>query len=693
MGRYRLALDTGGTFTDVVAFDEHTGAVHTTKTPTTPADPSIGFMAGIHKVARQAGFSLDRANISGVSHGTTVATNALLAEEGSFPGLGLIVTRGFRHLLEIARQSVPQGYGNSYFWVKPDRIVPLHLVREVTERLDFRGDVLVPLDVDDAESTAAWFRDRGIDCIGVCFLHSYAGAAHERQMRDVLGRIHPRASVSISSDVLPEYREYERAVTTLVDAFVKPRVSRYVDQIQTRLQAEIAPATPFYIMKSNGGVVSAREVAARPITTLLSGPAAGALGAALLAGVAGFPRVLTLDGGGTSTDVAVVDGGTPHLTTEGRIGRFPVKVPMTDVVTVGSGGGSIARRAPDGRLKVGPESAGADPGPMCYARGGQRPTLTDATLVLGRVPPHLLGGEIPLDLTLAEHGLGGLALSMGLDVYHTAAGALEIAAWSQANAVRQVTVKRGLDVRDYVLVAFGGSGPLQAGRLVDILGLQGALIPPDPGTVSAFGLLSVDVKNDYVTTSVQRDDLLDLETVNAGFVRLERQARDALQAEGFGSDVMRVARSADLRYFGQASEVRVEVEPGTIDRTAANQVVDRFHAAHDETYGYSYRASPDQRIEWVNLRVVGVGPIRRPVIQRREASLAGGSERARTGWRPVYFDAGFLDTPIYARQRLQPGDRIDGPAVVEEFGSTTVVFPDQHATVDEYANLLLERAA
>src|SRR5947209_5889495 len=262
MSRYRLALDTGGTFTDIVAFDEQTGSVHSTKTPSTPHDPSEGFLTGVRKIAERAGFAFDQ--VAGVSHGTTVATNALLSEESSLPGLGLIVTRGFRHILEIARQSVPQGYGNSYFWVKPERIVPLHLVREVTERLDFRGEVLTPFDEAGAEVTATWFRDRGVDCVGVCFLHAYANAQHEQRMRDVLARVHPRASVSISSEVLPEYREYQRAVTTLVAAFVKPRVSRYVTQISARVRDEVGGATPFYVMKSNGGVVSAREVGEQP---------------------------------------------------------------------------------------------------------------------------------------------------------------------------------------------------------------------------------------------------------------------------------------------------------------------------------------------------------------------------------------------------------------------------------------------
>jgi N-methylhydantoinase A len=690
-GHIRLALDTGGTFTDVVAFDERSGAIHTTKTPTTPSDPAVGFMSGVAKIAREAGFDLSE--VSAVSHGTTVATNALLSEEGSFPGLGLIVTKGFKYLLEIARQSVPQGYGNSYFWVKPERIVAVHNVQEVEERLDFRGGVLRPLDTDDAERAAVWFEEHGIECIGVCFLHAYANSEHERQMLDILRQMHPRASVSISSAVLPEYREYERAVTTLVDAFVKPRVGRYVAQIEQRLRAEIGGGTPFYIMKSNGGVISAREVAQQPISTLLSGPAAGALGAALLAGRTGFSRVLTLDGGGTSTDVAVVDDGQPHVTTDGRVGAFPVKVPMIDIATVGAGGGSIAWRARDGRLRVGPRSAGAEPGPMCYARGGSQPTVTDASLVLGRIPPYLLGGEVPLDAALAQQGLQQLAEALGLRAERTAAGILEIAAWSQANAVRQVTVKRGLDVRNYVLVAFGGSGPLQAGRLVDLLGLRAALIPPNPGNVSAFGLLTVDLKNDYVATAVQRDDRLDLGRMNATYADLEAQARSALQREGFPREQMLLSRSADLRYFGQASEVRVDVPACELDRAAASIAVERFHAQHEKTYGYSYRASqPPQVVEWVNVRVTGVGPLASPPKQPVARRFDDGVERARSGHRSVLFETR-LETPIYQRERLQPGDCVGGPAIIEEFGSTTVVFPGLEASVDDYGNLLLGRRA
>jgi N-methylhydantoinase A len=680
MARYRLGLDTGGTFTDVVALEEGTGRSWTTKTPSTPADPSAGFLEGVRKIARQAGFGLDQ--VASVSHGTTVATNALLAED--FSGLGLIVTRGFQDVLEIARQTVPSGYGNSYFWQKPPRIVPVHHVREVTERLDFRGQVLMPLDEQEVEQVAAWFRDTGLDCIGVCLIHAYANGLHEARVRDILARVHPAAHVSLSSEVLPEYREYERAVTTLVDAFVKPRVSRYIAAIQRRLEHDLRPGTPFYIMKSNGGAVSAAEVARQPVATILSGPAAGALGAALVAQAAGFQHALTLDGGGTSTDVAVVEGGQPHLTTSGGVGRFPVKVPMIDVVTVGAGGGSIAWLATDGRLKVGPQSAGAEPGPMCYARGGQQPTVTDAALVLGRLPAHLLGGEIPLDLDVARDGLAALGAQLQLDLAHTAAGVLEIAAWNQANAVRQVTVRRGLDVRDHVLVAFGGSGPLQAARLVDLLGLRAALVPRYPGNVSAFGLLTVDLKNDHVATSVQRDDRLELSAVQQTYARLEDQARGSL-----GQQDVQVVRSADLRYFGQAWEVRVEVPDGAFDRAAADLAVQRFHTAHARTYGYSYRGAPDQAVEWVNLRVTGIQPLERPSLRRLDRLLSGGIERALSGTRPVWFDDAWKDTPLYAREQLQPGDCVPGPAIIEEFGSTTVVLPRLHASVDDFGNLLL----
>ncbi|MBB2911721.1 N-methylhydantoinase A [Streptosporangium becharense] len=759
MRSVRIGVDTGGTFTDVVVVDEQTGEITTTKTPSTPANPADGFMEGVRKVLRKAARSRGGGSgpqdvgpedvgmeaVSAVVHGTTVATNQLL--EDRIADLGFVTTEGFEFVLEIARQSVPDGYGNSYFWVKPPRIVPVHRIRTVGGRLDHTGAEVRPFDEEQAVAAARWFRERGIIAIGVCFLHSYANPAHEVRMREVIEREHPDAVVSISSDVLREYREYERSVTTLVDAAVKPTMRRYIANLAERLEvvgraveaagraevtgrpekaaaahatgsAEEAAASgttgsaeepaavgaggtaaepaaagaggsgrlPFSVMKSNGGVLSAAEVVHQPITTVLSGPAAGALGAALIAATAGHPSVITLDGGGTSTDVAVVVDGEPSLTTEGSIGRYPCKIPMIDIVTVGAGGGSIAWISPEGTLKVGPRSAGADPGPLCYGRGGTEVTVTDAHVFLGRVPPHLLGGEIPLDAEAARHGIEALAGKLGLTPERTATGILEISAFNQSNAIRQITVKRGLDVRDFPMVAFGGSGPLLVCRLIDILGLPSVIVPPDPGNVSAFGLLTVDVKNDYVRTFVTRD--LSPEAAAEIFGDLEEQAAAALDREGFPAEAHVYARSADLRYYGQAYEVRVPAPAGPPDEAWRAEVLDRFHIEHHKLYGYGYRDDPRHGVEWVNLRVSGIGPITRPAVARRPHGT-GRPEPA--GFREVCYD-GWGRAPVHRRADLSAGARIDGPAVVEEYGSTLPVHPGFTATMDEFGNLEVRRA-
>ncbi len=688
--RIRIGIDTGGTFTDVVAFEEDSGRVVTTKTPSTPSNPADGFLAGIDKVLDLIGAEYDA--VTAVSHGTTVATNQLL--EGKVEALGYLTTEGYGAMLEIARQSVPDGYGNSYFWVKPDRIVPRHLVKEVGGRLDFTGAEVRPFDEELARTAARWFKDQGINTLGVCFLHAYANPAHEERMRVILSEEHPDAVVSISSEVLREYREYERAMTTLVDAAVKPRLSAYVNNIKSRLADNAQRSLPFYVMKSNGGVLSADEVVHQPITTVLSGPAAGALGAALIAKVAGFDRVLTSDGGGTSTDVSVVIDGNPTLTTEGSVGAFPSKIPMIDVVTVGAGGGSIAWLSPEGTLKVGPQSAGADPGPLCYAKGGSDVTITDAHLFLGRIPPHLLGGEIPLDAEAAKSGVTALAAQLGLSPEAAAAGVLEISAWNQANALRQVTVKRGLDVRDFTLTTFGGSGSLLLCRLMDILGIPTVLVPPDPGNVSAFGLLTVDVKNDYVQTHVALAESLDAGEVDAVYAELTDQARIALDKEGFPGDAHVFERTADLRYFGQAFEVRVPVPAGDLDAAALTAVADTFHTEHRALYGYDFATDPSQQVEWVNLRVSGIGPIQRPEIRRSEPGGATPDPTER-GTRQVCFDAtdGYVETPLLWRPDLGPGSVVPGPAIVEEFGSTVPIHPGFTATVDDYRNLIVRRSS
>ncbi|MDI2124723.1 hydantoinase/oxoprolinase family protein [Yinghuangia seranimata] len=688
--RIRIGIDTGGTFTDVVALDEDSGDLVTTKTPSTPSDPADGFMNGIDKVLAMLGCTGE--DITAVAHGTTVATNQLL--EDKIDRLGFVTTEGYEFILEIARQAVPDGYGNSYFWVKPDRIVPVDRVRAVGGRMDFHGREIRPFDEEGAREAARWFREQGISTIGVCLLHAYANPKHELRMRDALLAEQPDAVVSISSEVLREYREYERSMTTLVDAAVKPRVGRYVAGIQRRLDAFTGRPTPFSIMKSNGGVLSAEEVVHQPITTVLSGPAAGALGAALIAERAGFDKVLTCDGGGTSTDVSVVLGGEPTLTTEGSVGRFPSKIPMIDVVTVGAGGGSVAWISPEGTLKVGPRSAGADPGPLCYARGGTEPTITDAHVLLGRIPPHLLGGEIPLNVDAAREGLAKIAGELGLGLEQCATGILEISAWNQANALRQITVKRGLDVRDFTMATFGGSGSLLLCRLIDILGLAGVIVPRDPGNVSAFGLLTVDVRCDYVRTAVARQPELDHARTAEILAELTGQAAEALDKEGFARADHKYVRTADLRYFGQAFEVRVPVPDGDVDEALTEAVADAFHEAHERLYGYNFRGDPHQTVEWVNLRVTGVGPIRRPELRELPPG-DGDPARACTGRRPVCFDAaaGYVDTAIYNRAALAPGDVLEGPVVIEEFGSTIPVHPGFTARVDAYGNVIVTPVA
>ena len=684
--RLRIGVDTGGTFTDVVALDEVTGALAVTKTPSTPADPAQGFMTGLTKVLRL--LAADPGEIASVSHGTTIATNQLLA--GDVGELGFVTSEGFQFMLEIARQSVPDGYGNSYFWVKPDRIVPPDRVKTVGGRLDHTGAELRPFDEAQAIAVARWFRDRGINTLGVCFLHSYANPEHEERMGRVLAREHPGAVVSLSSQVLPEYREYERSMTTLIDASVKPRMSRYLSAIAQRLADLRADPVPLHVMTSNGGVATAAEIIGRPITTVLSGPAAGAVGAAMIAQSAGITSVLSCDGGGTSTDVAVVVGSEPALTTEGSVGAYPSKIPMVDVVTVGAGGGSVAWVSKEGSLKVGPQSAGADPGPLCYGRGGREVTVTDAHLLLGRIPPHLLGGEIPLDADAARSGMADLAAKLGMPELQCAAGILEVSAWNQANAVRQITVKRGLDVRDFTLVTFGGSGSLLACQLIEILGVAGVLVPSNPGNVSAFGLLTVDVRTDHVRTSVARQPELDYSSMAASYAGLAARARDALTAQGFAAGEHQLIRTADLRYFGQAFEVRVPVAAGRVGPALVEAAAAEFHSAHRALYGYDFSTDPRQQVEWVNLRVTGIGPIQRP----RLATLAAGdgdAGRAVTGRRPVVFAraAGPADTPVYWRPELAAGDEVAGPAIIEEYGATIPVHPGFVARVDGFGNLLL----
>jgi N-methylhydantoinase A len=679
--RLRIGIDTGGTFTDIVSVDTVSGATLVTKVASTPANPAIGLERGVNKILAASGAATDA--VAGLAHGTTVATNALL--QGEINSLGLIVNSGFRHILEIARQSVPEGYGNSYFWVKPDRIVPLQFVREVVGRLDFRGSELRPLDESSVRDAARFFRAQGVRAIGICLLHSYANDAHERRAAEIVAEEYPDATLSLSCVVLPEYREYERTVTTLVDAFVKPHMERYLKRVHQELGPGLQDK-PFLVMQSSGGVASADQVVRKPITTALSGPAAGALGCAVIADIAGFPDLVTLDAGGTSTDLCLIEGGKPQVTNGGSVGPFPVRIPMIDIETIGTGGGSIAWISREGHLKVGPRSAGAEPGPMCYPNGGNEPTITDANLVLGRIPPSLIGGGIALDVERARGGIAALAARLpgNMSVEQLASGIIEIANWSQANAIRQMTIQRGIDPRAFALLSFGGAGPAQSAAVMDLLGMKACIVPPNPGNLSAFGLLAVDWRTDHIVTKVMHEDAIDLADVAARYTALERDATATLMHDGIEASRIRLVREADIRYAGQSMEVRVTAASGAVDASFLAGLIGAFNAAHLRTFGYNYAGQ--QKVELVNLCVSGFGVIERPQMPKLASREGKPTAKSR---RAVYFGSAFQDTPVYDRASLPPGGRINGPAVVEEFGSTTVVFPSQTLEVDPHGILVI----
>lgn len=680
----RIAIDTGGTFTDIVAIDDVSGDVAAVKTPSTPHDPSIGLLNGVEKVLGAMGRRTEE--VSMLLHGSTVATNAVL--EHKFGGLGLIVTRGFRHMIEIARQSVPDGYGNSFFWVKPPRLVPLHLVREVPGRMKFDGSELEPIDAKATLAAVKELVEDGVKCIGVCLLHSYANGAHEQQIGELIRKHFPQVFVSLSSVVLPEYREYERAMTTLVDVLVKPYCKTYLQSAADKIREKSGPI-PFLIMQSNGGVVKHSTAGERPVTMLLSGPAAGLLGSIHMAQLAGYKDILTIDVGGTSTDVAIIENYTPMYTSSSQVEGYPVKTPMLDIVTVGSGGGSIAWTDPYGALKVGPKSAGADPGPICYRKGGTNPTVTDAAIVLGRLPASLIGGEIQLDLAAARAAYEELGRQFGIPAEEVAAGTLEIAAVNQVFGIRQVTTTRGREPANYAMVAFGGAGGLFASEVADFLGIRTIISPPNPGNLCAFGLHVSDVRRDYIKTLVRQQSKADTDEIVTVWEDLARMGVDDIRAEGIAEDKITVQLIADVRYFGEGHEVQVAVPASLQGSDAVVYMWRNFHSVHDQTFGFNYEGEQD--VELVNLRVQAVGMQHRPHLKPETAAKA---EARPFGTRRVYWRSpGWVNCPLYRRTELAVGQSVNGPAIVEEYGSTVVMPASWSGRPDAYGNLILEKSA
>ena len=683
---WRLAVDIGGTFTDVVALEESSGTLHLAKVRSTPDDPAQGFVNGLEHITQHG--KIDAHDVNAVFHGTTVATNAIL--ERKYSELGLIITAGYREALECARQTVPGEFGDITWWIKPPRVVPLERIREISARMDVRGTVIQELDRDEVTAIAQDFKARGLQAVAVSLLHSYRNPEHEEAVRRIIHEVYPDCLISISSDILREYREYERTNTTCLNTALMPLLSAYHTQIEQHLRERDISA-PFYIMRSSGGLAQAQEVARLPIAAALSGPAAGVIAATHFGTLSGNQDIITFDMGGTSADICLVEGGQPRMLTEGKVDIYDLKTPMIELHTVGAGGGSIAWLAGGRSLKVGPDSAGANPGPACYNRGGTQPTVTDANLVLGRITPTIAGGSVSLNLDQATQVVAELAVGLKLDTIAAAEGILRIAVENIAAGIRTVSVKRGRDPRSYALVAFGGAGPLHACYLADWLGMQRVIIPPNPGVTSAYGLLLTDVRVDLVHTDVQREDRLDVDRIAAEIQDLERRVTARLEDEGLLTQATRLNHFADMRYAGQAYEIRIplSIDSATSEiQTHIQRAITRFHASHKDLYGYSYAGK--ELVELVNVGVTGLGLLKRPHVP--QAQPAGKSpEQARTGQTAVYFSKSTLDTPVYDRSALQAGNELSGPAIIQQYDATTVVEPGWSGRVDQWGTLRLER--
>jgi N-methylhydantoinase A len=678
--RVIVGVDTGGTFTDVTLLDPATGRVWSAKTPSTPDDPSRGFGNGIAEVLQAAGLS--GADVARVLHGTTIATNLIL--EGKGAPAALITTAGFKYVLEIGRQDVPRR-ASLFAWVKPKRPVAPEHIFEVGGRIGPDGAELQPLDEAAVRAAARAIRQQGIGSIAVVLLHSYANTAHERRVAAILAEVMPGALISISSEVLPVFREYERSMTTILNASVMPVVAAYVERLDARI-AERGIAAPLLLMKSSGGVTSTRTVRRAPVETALSGPAAGAVGAAYVGAGCGHKNLIGIDIGGTSADISLIHGGEPGLTTAGRIGNWPIGLPMIDIVTIGAGGGSIARVSDTGALIVGPQSAGAVPGPVCYGRGGVEPTVTDAHLTLGHLPPYLLGGSFALDVEAARVAIRRrVAEPLGMTVEAAARGILAIVDNNMVGAIRVVSVERGHDPRDFSLLPFGGAGPLHGGSLARLLGMRTIVVPPGPGVLSALGLLVSNLKAEFTRTCLQKAGAFDAGAVARVFGELDTEARAWLDAEDVPEGDRRIAWHASLRYQHQGFELFVPWAGRDVTEASAAATAAAFHRLHERLYTFAQEDTP---VEIVTLRVDAREAFPAPAL--RELPPAGPLEEALVGSQTVYLEAGPAGAAIYARERLGIGARIDGPAILTQLDATTLLLPGQSGVVDRFGNLIVE---
>lgn len=680
MARFAIGVDVGGTFTDATITDLDHGRSWSSKTATTPSDPSVGFLAAVEQVLRQANAAPQ--DISRIVHGTTTATNAILESKGT--PTGLVTTRGFRHVLEIGRHDVPRE-SNIYTWIKPARPVAPELVIEVSERVLATGAVLRELNEAECRAAAEFYKLRGIKAVAISFLNSFANPSHEQRARDIMAEVYSDVWVSLSSTVLPVFREYERSMATVLNGYVMPIVSRYIGELREQLKSRSIHA-PLYIMKSNGGVISAETAVQQPVLTALSGPAAGVVGAGRVGRDAQFSGLISIDVGGTSADVCLIRDHTASVTTEGHIGSWPLATPMIDLQTIGAGGGSIASVTDSGNLVVGPRSAGAVPGPACYGRGGELPTVTDANLVLGRLPLDLAGGGLQLDRDASAQAIERhVARPLGISIEEAAIGILDLVNESMAGAIRVLTVERGIDPRDFALIAFGGAGPLQGAPIACLLDVPHIVVPKTPGVLSTLGLIASDIRNDFARSCVTNDPFTD--EVATRFEELDKQACSWLDQENVPEDHRTIQWYADLRYENQLFELSVPVERGRFEPGDRQRMVDAFHAEHLRLYTHN---SPTAAVELVTQRATAIGALG---SQEEPSSEHNGEvEYVSQGTRSVYFAeiSGYVDCPVYDRSRLSSGVELIGPSVIDQMDTTTIILPGQSGYVDPFGNIIIK---
>lgn len=675
---YRLGIDVGGTFTDFTLLNAHTGVATHHKAPSTPRNPAESIGTGIPAILAAAGAAGDDLRFLG--HGTTVATNMAIERRGA--RTGLVTTGGFRDVLEVGRQLRPHLY--DYAQTKPTQLVPRRRRYELDERLAYDGTVKSPFCGEAARELAACLSRDRVDAVAVCFLHSYRSPAHERRMGAILADALPDAYISLSSDVLPEFREYERMSTTVLNAYLGPAMASYLDAFFETVQA-LAPRTEPYTVHSNGGLMTAATVRDHPVRTCLSGPAAGVVGASETARSAGHPHLITFDVGGTSTDISVVRDARPAFTSARQVAGFPVRAPMLDIHVIGAGGGSIAWRDDAGGLKVGPRSAGAVPGPVAYGLGGTEPTLTDANLVLGRLNPDaLLEGAMPVDAAAARSAIEAkVAAPLGIAVDDAAAGMIEIAIANMSRAIRSVTTERGYDLGAFALFAYGGAGPLHAADLAVECRIPKIIVPEAPGTMCARGILLSDIVHDLVRSAIAPAEAGGWSRVCALFDEMRAEGEGLLARDGVDPEDRGYRHFIEARYAGQNHEVRVAMDRVGLDDFDA--FLRGFAARHRQEYGYDI---PGRAVETVNCRVQAVGAVSRP--EPRFHGGTGGMDAAVVARRPAYFAGDWIETAVYRRSALPVGVAFAGPAVIEEMSATTVVPPGQRAAVDGMGNIVVE---